>query len=80
MDSGIGWYRGDCHVHSTYSDGELTPPQLAAAARAAGLDFLATTDHNTVDTHDAWSSEDGADLLVILGEEVTTRAGHWLER
>jgi hypothetical protein len=75
---GRGWYRGDCHVHSTYSDGELTPAQLAAAARAAGLDFIATTEHNTADAHGAWGPHAGDDLLVILGEEVTTPTGHWL--
>jgi predicted metal-dependent phosphoesterase TrpH len=66
-------------VHSTASHGgELTPPRLAADARAAGLDFVATTEHNSVATHDAWSrlSDDG--LLVILGQEVVTETGHWL--
>ncbi|MBS2534428.1 CehA/McbA family metallohydrolase [Catenulispora sp. NF23] len=75
---GRGWYRGDLHVHSVYSDGELTPQQLAAEARAAGLDFLATTEHNASDAHGAWGQHAGDDLLVILGEEVTTRTGHWL--
>lgn len=69
-----GRYRGDCHVHSVHSDGELTPARLAADARAAGLDFLATTDHNTAAAHHSWPGEP----LVILGEEVTTRNGHWL--
>ncbi len=74
-----GWYRGDCHVHSTASQGgELTPEQLAAAARAAGLDFLAVTEHNTSETHAAWTAHAGGDLLVILGEEIATRTGHWL--
>lgn len=75
---GPGWYRGDCHVHSVYSDGKLTPEQLAAAARAAGLNFIATTDHNTTEAHGAWRAPAGDDLLVILGEEVTTETGHWL--
>ncbi|WP_326552307.1 CehA/McbA family metallohydrolase [Micromonospora sp. NBC_01813] len=53
-----GWYRGDCHLHSTYSHGgELTPAQLAAAARAAGLDFVAATEHNTADAHDEWAGQ-----------------------
>ncbi len=72
------WYRGDCHVHSVYSDGKLTPEQLAAGARGAGLDFMATTEHNTADAHGAWRAQAGDDLLVIVGEEVTTQAGHWL--
>ena len=76
---GRGWYRGDCHVHSTRSTaGELTPEQLAAAARQAELDFVAITEHNTADTHAAWAPLAGDDLLVIVGQEVATRTGHWL--
>ncbi|MEU5646595.1 CehA/McbA family metallohydrolase [Streptomyces milbemycinicus] len=78
-DRGRGWYRGDCHVHSVASNGgELTPAQLAAGARAAGLDFLASTEHNSAETHGAWRRHTGDDLLVILGQEVVTRTGHWL--
>ncbi len=73
------WYRGDCHVHSAISSGAvLTPEQLAAEARRAGLDFIAVTEHNSTDTHTAWASLGGHDLLVVLGQEATTPTGHWL--
>ncbi|MFD8479396.1 CehA/McbA family metallohydrolase [Kitasatospora sp. NPDC059673] len=75
---GPGWYRGDCHVHSVHSDGELTPAELAAAARAAGLDFLAVTEHNCAAQPGAWDGIGGDDLLILPGQEVTTRTGHWL--
>jgi PHP-associated len=76
---GRGWYRGDCHVHSVHSTGgALTPEQLAAGAREAGLDFIATTEHNTSDAHGVWGPQAGDDLLVILGQEATTQTGHWL--
>jgi hypothetical protein len=76
---GRGWYRGDCHVHSALSHaGVLTVEQLAAAARETGLDFIATTEHNTADAHGLWYPHAGDDLLVILGQEVVTRTGHWL--
>ena len=66
-------------MHSQRSHGgELTPKQLAAAARELGLDFVAITEHNTADTHGAWGPLAGDDLLVILGQEITTRTGHWL--
>lgn len=78
MDRGPDWYRGDCHVHSVHSDGELTPDRLTAEALAAGLDFLATTEHNTAAAHTAWGCAEDAGLLVVTGEEVTTRTGHWL--
>jgi len=73
------WYRGDCHVHSVHSSGgELTPEQLAVAARAVGLDFIAGTEHNTAAAHELWRRLDGGDLLVMLGQEVVTRQGHWV--
>ncbi len=66
-------------MHSARSSGgTLTPEQLSAAARAAGLDFIAATEHNTVDTHGAWSRCADEELLVIPGQEATTRTGHWL--
>ncbi|KKK05806.1 histidinol phosphatase [Micromonospora sp. HK10] len=66
-------------MHSSRSNGgELTPEQLAAGARKFGLDFIAVTEHNTSDTHGVWGPIAGDDLLVILGQEVTTRTGHWL--
>ena len=39
-------YFGDLHSHTSYSDGEGTPDEAFAAARAAGADFLALTDHH----------------------------------
>jgi predicted metal-dependent phosphoesterase TrpH len=39
----------DLQAHSTCSDGALPPRAVVAAARAAGVDLLALTDHDTVD-------------------------------
>lgn len=38
----------DLHTHSTASDGTESPAELVAAARAAGVDTIAITDHDTV--------------------------------
>jgi PHP-associated len=75
---GPGWYRGDLHLHTVHSDGQRTPEELAKAAREAGLDFFASTDHNTNAAHRSWGQVPLDDLLVLPGEEVTTRHGHWL--
>ena len=75
---GRAWYRGDCHLHTWYSDGRRTPAEVAALARAAGLDFINSSDHNTHSSHPHWAPEAGDDLLIMLGEEVTTRNGHVL--
>lgn len=37
----------DLHVHSTESDGTLTPDEVVRAADAAGLSAIALTDHDT---------------------------------
>ncbi|MCI6085516.1 PHP domain-containing protein [Selenomonas sp.] len=39
----------DLHMHTTYSDGKLTPEELVAAAKTAGLHYIAITDHDTVE-------------------------------
>ncbi|GAA4217169.1 CehA/McbA family metallohydrolase [Actinocatenispora rupis] len=75
---GPGWYRGDCHLHTVFSDGRRTPGEVAAAARARGLDFLGSSEHNTPASHPAWGAHAGPDLLVLTGEEITTRNGHCL--
>ncbi len=72
------WYRGDLHLHTVHSDGERHPDELAAAARASGLDFIVSTEHNTNAANRVWPACRTGRLLVIPGEEVTTRHGHWL--
>ncbi|MFC5202067.1 CehA/McbA family metallohydrolase [Streptomyces kaempferi] len=75
---GRAWYRGDCHLHTVHSDGKRQPAEVAAGARAAGLDFMVSTDHNTSSSHGVWGQYADSELLIITGEEVTTRNGHWL--
>ena len=38
--------RGDLHAHTDASDGKATLAEMVAAAQAAGLDYLAITDHS----------------------------------
>lgn len=75
--TGRRWYRGDLHVHSVHSDGRDTLPEVLDAGRAAGLDFFASTDHNTSSAGLEWGRHVPDDFLVVNGEEVTTRSGHW---
>jgi hypothetical protein len=70
--SGPGWYRGDLHLHSVHSDGDRDLDELAAAARTAGLHFIASTEHNTNSANRVWGTHELDGLLVIAGQEVTT--------
>ncbi len=42
------WLRGNLHLHTTVSDGELTPQEAVDGYSAQGYDFLAITDHDRV--------------------------------
>lgn len=76
--SGPGWYRGDMHLHTVHSDGKRTLAGMVAAAQEAGLDFLGSSEHNNHSASLHWGRVAPPDLLVLNGEEVTTRSGHWL--
>jgi len=66
---------GALHVHTRASDGTGTVPEVAAAARAEGLDFVVVTDHNGF-AEPSWSYREG--VLVLVGEEATTDRGEHL--
>lgn len=70
-----GWYRGDFHAHTYFSDGSQSPPDLVEVARAEGLDFFAITDHNTIDAYAEFGEV--TDILIIPGLEVTLEIGHY---
>jgi DNA polymerase (family 10) len=42
-----GDLRGDLHVHTNWSDGDLSPAEMIEAAAAAGYDYLGIADHAT---------------------------------
>lgn len=66
----------DLHAHTTASDGTLTPPELVAAALAAGLQALGICDHDSVDgVAPARSAAWGSGLEVVPGVEINTSLG-----
>ncbi|MBV7518413.1 CehA/McbA family metallohydrolase [Ensifer sp. ENS12] len=73
---GAGWYRGDLHCHTFHSDAAGSPELLHAAARQAGLDFLAVADHNTITQRRYFHPHSSADLVFIRAMEITTAVGH----
>jgi predicted metal-dependent phosphoesterase TrpH len=68
----------DFHVHSFLGDGALPPWLLVDEARRRGLDAIAITNHNR--TWPArlarWLTRDADAPIVLVGEEVTSRAFH----
>lgn len=68
----------DLHVHSTASDGTLTPSQLVNYAVQKNLKAFALTDHDTTaGLSEALEAAKGTSLEVIPGIELSTT---WLDR
>ena len=42
----------DLHIHSTASDGTLSPRQIVELAKSQGLKAIAITDHDTVSVYE----------------------------
>lgn len=81
VESSAGPGRADLHLHTPGSDGLVTIDEWRRAAAARGVDVIAITDHDHLDTIREWqrtggglSSEDqGSMVEVIPGVEVTAR-------
>ncbi|HEX4088243.1 MAG TPA: PHP domain-containing protein [Trebonia sp.] len=72
--------RIDLHVHSNASDGTDDPAEVVSRARAAGLDVMALTDHDTqagiAAARDALSAlPGGGDLTLVAGMELSCLLG-----
>jgi predicted metal-dependent phosphoesterase TrpH len=64
----------DPHCHTLASDGMVSPAELVQAAVAAHLDLIAVTDHDTMaSVKEAQSRGDSAGIVVVAGQEITTR-------
>lgn len=69
---------GDLHAHTRFSDGLLSPFDLAVHARRQRLHVLAVTEHNMVfpALTARWFSRAVGGPLVIVGEEITSSRYH----
>lgn len=66
--------KADLHLHTTASDGKLTPVELVALAHKKGLNLIAITDHDTTDGVDlALSAAENLSIRVISGIELSTQ-------
>ncbi len=66
----------DLHNHTRWSfDCSMDPAKVVRLAKARGLDAIAITDHDEIEGAREAQRAAGGDLLVIVGEEIDTRAG-----
>ncbi|WP_411169237.1 PHP domain-containing protein [Clostridium sp. MB05] len=66
--------KGDFHIHSTKSDGELKPGEIVLLAKERNLDIISLTDHNTISGNkEAIKVGKIHGVKVIPGIELSTR-------
>lgn len=66
--------KGDFHIHSTFSDGGLTPTEVIKLAKRKEVDIISITDHNNTDGIDEAIDEGKRQgIRVIPGVELSTR-------
>lgn len=68
FDERLPFFKGNTHMHTTCSDGRLSPQDAIARYARAGYDFIALTDHRTVSPE---RIEQG--VLVLSGVELDYR-------
>ncbi len=67
----------DLHLHSTASDGTLTPKELADFAKENGIAAAAITDHDTVDGVEEFLEECGKiGIEGVAGVEISAESDH----
>jgi hypothetical protein len=66
----------DLHCHTRHSfDSSMDPAKVVRTAKARGLDAIAITDHDRIEGAFEAQRAAGGDILVIIGEELDTKAG-----
>ena len=81
----LQWFKGNTHTHSLWSDGNDFPEMIAAWYKDQGYDFLALSDHNTLQAGDKWVTEEMIEKRrITLGRKVLDKCRDrygdgWLE-
>jgi 3',5'-nucleoside bisphosphate phosphatase len=65
--------RADLHTHSSASDGTSSPGDVIRRARAAGVDVIALTDHDTVAGHVEAAAALAPGQVLVPGMELSCR-------
>lgn len=73
---GEGWFSGDTHTHSKFSDGYGTVKDNITELKNKGLNFIAITDHNNYNALENVGEICSEDKIIIGGNEYTTVNGH----
>ena len=72
VPAGARWFKGNTHTHTTNSDGDTPPADVARWYKSRGYAFLVLSDHNVFTDPRTLASLVDSAFLLVAGEEVTT--------
>ncbi len=72
VPAGARWLKGNTHTHTTNSDGDTAPAEVARWYKSRGYDFLVLSDHNVFTDPAVLASLMDSAFLLLPGEEVTS--------
>ncbi len=76
----VGWWRGNLHTHSLWSDGNDYPEMIARWYRENGYHFLALSDHNLFQSGTRWVEIDtNSGGRTAFDRYLTTFGPDWVE-
>lgn len=73
--------KADLHLHTILSDGAISPEKMVDIALLAGMNAIAITDHDVIESSDRainYTQQNNLPIEVIRGMEVSSREGHVL--
>jgi hypothetical protein len=75
-----GWWKGNTHTHTWWSDGDRPPESVSAWYREHGYNFLVLSDHNRMQEGEFWYRIDSDIKTKALAEYVRDFGADWVEQ
>ena len=72
LTDGMRWFKGNTHSHTTMSDGDSPPEEVARWYKTHGYQFLVLSDHNTFTDPKTLAGLVDSSFILIPGEELTS--------
>ncbi len=72
LTGGTTFFKGNTHTHTTMSDGDSPPGEVARWYKTHGYRFLVLSDHNAFTDPDLLAALVDSSFLLIRGEELTS--------
>lgn len=74
------WYKGNLHTHTYWSDGDAFPEMVLDWYKTNGYQFIALTDHNTLQAGEKWKKIPGSHIYEQAFDDYLKKYGEdWVD-